>query len=82
MIHQHMNASHKFTNTKRLLEIPNRTRKKKMTYCLVDYDPVTIHLFIIIVIGLTQLKIQFVRHATSMKKTLITGFVNVPQVTP
>ena len=48
-----------------------------MTYCLLDYDPFTIHLSIIILIDLTQLKIQFARDAISMNKTLITGFPNV-----
>ena len=53
-----------------------------MTYCLLDYDQVTIHLLIIIFVDSTQLKIQFVRHAASMNKTLITGFTYVLQVTP
>ena len=48
-----------------------------MTYCLLDYDPLTIHLSIIILIDLTQLKIRFARDAISMNKTLITGFANV-----
>ena len=77
-----MSASHKFTNMKRLLETPNRSSTEKMTYCFVDYDPATIHLSIIIFIHLTQLKIQFVCHATSMKKILITVFGNVLQVSP
>lgn len=81
-IHQHTNASHKFTNTKRLFKTPNRSRTEKMTYCLLDYDPVTIHVLIIIFVDSTQLKIQFVRHAASMNKTLITGFTYVLQVTP
>ena len=38
-IHPHTNASHKFTNTKTLLETPNRARTEKMTYYLLDYDP-------------------------------------------
>ena len=53
-----------------------------MTYCLLDYDPVTIHVLIIIFVDSTQLKIQFVRHAASMNKTLMTGFTYVLQVTP
>ena len=81
-IHQHTNASHKFTNTKRLFKTPNRSRTEKMTYCLLDYDPVTIHVLIIIFVDSTQLKIQFVRHAAPINKTLITGFKNVLQVTP
>ena len=72
------NAWHKYINTKRLLKILNRSSKEKTTYCLLDYNQVTIQLFI----ALTQLKTQFVRHAISMIKTLLTGFVNVLQVTP
>ena len=40
-IYQNTNASHKFTNTKRLLETLNRSRSEKMTYCLLDYDSTT-----------------------------------------
>ena len=47
---------------------------------MIDYDPVTIHLSIIIFIDLTQLKNQFVHQAISMNETLLTGFVNVLQV--
>ena len=82
MIHQHTNASRKFIKAKRLLEIPNRSRTEKMTYWLLDYDPITIHLSIIIFINLNQIKAQFLRHAASMNKTLITGFANVLQVMP
>ena len=53
-----------------------------MLHCLLDYDLVIIHLSIIIFIDLTQLKTQLVCHATSMNKTLITGFANVLQVMP
>ena len=53
-----------------------------MTYCLLDHDPVTIQLSIIIFIDFTQLKIQFVPDATSMNKTLLTGFANVLHVAP
>ena len=81
-IHQHTNPSRKFTNAKRLLETPHKSRTENMTYCLLNFDPVTIHLYIIIFTNLTQLKIQFARHAASMNMTLITGFVNVLQVTP
>ena len=80
--HQHTNASCKSTNTKSLLKIPNRSRTEKMMYCLLDYDLVTNHLSVIILIALTQPKTQFVHHATLMNKTLITGFANVLQVTP
>ena len=82
MIHLHTNASHKFTVIKRLLEAPNKSRTEKMTYCLLDYDPVTINLSIVIFIDSNQFKIQFARHATLMNKTSITGFANVQQVTP
>ena len=53
-----------------------------MTYCLLHYDPVTIHLSTVIFIYLTQLKTQFVCHAVWMNKSLLTGFVNVLKVTP
>ena len=53
-----------------------------MTYWLLDYDPITIHLSIIIFINLNQIKAQFLRHAASINKTLITGFANVLQVMP
>ena len=76
-IHLRMNALHKFTNTRRLLETPNKLKIEKMTYYLLNYDSVTIYLSIIIFIGTTQLKIQFVHNATS-----ITGFANVLLVTP
>ena len=82
MIHLHTNASHKFTIINRLLETPNKSRTEKMTYCLLDYDPVTINLSIIIFIDSTQFKIQFSHHGASMNKTSITGFANVQQVTP
>ena len=59
-----------------------QSRTEKMTYCLLVYDLVTIHLSISIFIGTNQLKIQFARHAASRSKTSITGFVSVLQMTP
>ena len=74
--------AYKFTETKRFLETPNRSGTEKMTYCLLDYDPVTNHLSITIFINVTQLKIQLARHAVSTNKTLITGLAKVLQLTP
>ena len=51
-----------------------------MNYCLFVCNLVNIHLSISIFIDSTQLKIQFLRHAASMNKTLIAGLVNVLQV--
>ena len=48
---------------------------QEQTYCLLDYNLVTIHLSIITFINLTLLKIQFVCHAVSMNKTLLTANV-------
>ena len=57
-------------------------KNRKDDVLLVNYSLVTIHLFIIIFIHLTQPKIQSVHPAASMNKTLITGFSNVLQEMP
>ena len=81
-IHLHTNVLHKFTNIKRLLETRNNLRTEKMMCCLPDYALTTIHLSSTISINLTQLKIRFALHATSINKTSITGSANVQQMTP
>ena len=81
-IHQHTNASRNFIKTESLLEISNKSRTEEMTYCLLYYNPLIFYLSIITFINMNQLKIQFVCHATSMNKTLITSFENVQQLTP